>query len=194
MNKSTPLNQLPPYTDDEDQTASSYQYSTGTTGGSADTTQEDEEDTTVQDVIGDLAGSIPGFVIPQSLQHVGPQQQPSKQPSSSAPAAVPSREKEKKEKKLAPAQVNSGTFGQLPTLNELAWIGGISAMLFVIISLAPIEKFVAMYPLASRCFGSYAVLLIRAVLMTFGVVLAYHFRTLLPKPQHSQTSTTPATK
>lgn len=171
MSKSTPLNQLPSFADapsdasQEQQPIKQEQYRF-----------QADDDATVQEVMGDLASSIPGFVPPPSEPV---KRQPSASPFPIAPPAA-----------LAPATKPQSAVGMfsnpltsasllpaslLPTLNNNLWLGLITAILFLLVTVSPIDKLLATIPSLAKYTSYHVVVLLRSVIMGISTVAAMQF-------------------
>lgn len=190
MSKSTPLNQLPSYasnstTDDlrqlnPDQLQQQQpdalrpnqqmygRYPTGI-----------EDDSTVQEVMGDLASSIPGFMPPPPPPiptFAPPPSQPvNQQLPMPQPAAAPLQPAQPSGGGILSSLMGSAADGQAPCANERLFQAAMAAVLFVLVSVAPIEKLLALHPVTARFASTHATLLIRAALMSSAFLAAAHF-------------------
>ena len=144
MSKSTPLNQLPVFSDDQ------------IIKGHYDQ-NEGDDDATVQEVMGDLATSIPGFNAATM--------RPAK-----APPPLPSSSENLSGTGMFTNPMSSITSIIPAQVSEHLWMGLMAAFVFIIVTLAPVDKLLAPYPILANF--TYASLFFRAVLMALSMIAA----------------------
>ena len=136
MSKSTPLNQLPAFSD----------------------SQLMDEDETINEVMGDLASSIPGFEVPNVVQ-------PNPNPN---PNVVPYKKELEKPEKTTPTWLDK----LVPeSISEQLWFGGLIAIIFILVSLAPIEAILKTQPAIAAYAGPYSAIALRAIIMGLATVI-----------------------
>lgn len=114
--------------------------------------EERDDDETVQEVLGDLSSSL------------STKKEERKVSKSDAERSERSERSEKSEK---PPSI----FKTLKVGDQL-WLGLFAALMFVVVTLAPIERLVGSIPLLVTYAGSYAALLVRALIMCISIIAA----------------------